>query len=254
MFAGYPWRYYSAVVNDGPEQYLDKYYAYWQRLIPDSLKPSFFQDSIYPRVLAHPTQHVFRSVMNGHAADIHTPEDYVNRSLYFESRTFLTGLLTVEDKLSMAHGLETRVPFLDNDLVDFAMRVPVRHKLRHLTDVVRVNENVPGPKTQAYFDQTRDGKIVLRRALAKYVPESYADGAKQGFSAPDASWFKGQSIEYIKGLFADKRARTYDFLQPATVQSLLNEHFSGAQNRRLLIWSLLCFEWWCRTFLDGQRP
>jgi asparagine synthase (glutamine-hydrolysing) len=254
MFAGYPWRYYRAVVNDDAEQYLDKYYKYWQRLIPDSLKPTFFQPDVYPRVLGHQTHDVFRSVMNGHAAGIQSPEDYVNRSLYFEAKTFMHGLLTVEDKLSMAHGLETRVPFLDNDLVDFAMRVPVRHKLRHLGDVVRHNENTPGPKTQQYFEQTSDGKIILRRALARYVPQDYADGIKQGFSAPDASWFKGQSIEYIRGLFTDRKARIYDFLQPDTVHGLLEEHFSGRQNRRLLIWSLLCFEWWCRIFLDGQRP
>ena len=254
MFAGYPWRYYRAVVNDDAEHYLAKYYKYWQRLIPDRVKPSFYQPSVYPRVWEHQTEDVFRSVMNGHAAGIQSPEDYVNRSLYFESKTFLHGLLEVEDKLSMAHGLETRVPFLDNDLVDFAMGVPVRHKLRHLTDVVRLNENTPGPKTQQYFEQTNDGKMILRRALAKYVPQDYAEGVKQGFSAPDASWFKGQSIEYIRGLFADKRARIYDYLQFDTVHAMLEEHFTGRQNRRLLIWSLLCFEWWCRIFIDGQRP
>lgn len=254
MFAGYPWRYYRAVVNDGAEQYLDKYYKYWQRLIPDSLKPEFYQPSVYQRVWDHQTKDVFRSVMNGHASDIQSPEDYVNRSLYFESKTFLHGLLEVEDKLSMAHGLETRVPFLDNDLVDFAMKVPVRHKLRDLTEVVRLNENTPGIKTKQYFEQTNDGKIILRRALAKYVPQDYVDGIKQGFSAPDATWFKGQSIEYIRGLFADRKARIYDYLQPDTVHRLLEEHFTGKQNRRLLIWSLLCFEWWCRIFLDGQHP
>jgi hypothetical protein len=56
--------------------------------------------------------------------------DYVNHSFYFEARTFLHGLLVVEDKLSMAHSLETRVPFLDNDLVDFAMQIPVNLKLK----------------------------------------------------------------------------------------------------------------------------
>jgi len=178
----------------------------------------------------------------------------VNRSLYFESKTFLHGLLEVEDKLSMAHGLETRVPFLDNDLVDFAMKVPIRHKLRDLTEVVRLNENTPGMKTKQYFEQTNDGKIVLRKALARYVPQDYVDGIKQGFSAPDATWFKGHSIDYIRGLFSDKKARIYDYLQRETVMRLLEEHFSGQQNRRLLIWSLLCFEWWCRIFLDGQRP
>lgn len=251
LFAGYPWRYYRAVVNDTDEQYLDKYYRYWQRLIPDSLKPRFFQPSIYGQVQAHPTRDVFASVMNGHLGGGGTPEEYVNRSLYFEIRTFLHGLLVVEDKLSMAHSLETRVPFLDNDLVDFALRIPVRHKLRDLHEVVRLNENEPGPKTQVYFEQTNDGKLVLRKALRSHVPEAYTQAVKQGFSAPDASWFKGESIDYIRGLFDDRRARIYDYIQPETLGGLLGDHFDGRQNRRLLIWSALCFEWWCRTFLEG---
>ena len=69
--------------------------------------------------------------------------------LYFEAKTFLNGLLVVEDKLSMAHGLETRVPFLDNDLADFAMRLPARTKLGNLTEVVRLDENEPGGKSRA---------------------------------------------------------------------------------------------------------
>src|SRR6266403_524638 len=74
---------------------------------------------------------LFRSVL-GNRGPIERAEDYINASLYFEAKTFLHGLLLVEDKLSMAHGIETRVPFLDNDLVDFAMRVPVPYKLREL--------------------------------------------------------------------------------------------------------------------------
>jgi asparagine synthase (glutamine-hydrolysing) len=248
LFAGYPWRYYRAVVNDDSEQYLEKYYKYWHRLIPDSTKPKFYQLDIYPQILAYPTKEVFKSVMNGKRFEITSPEEYVNRSLYFEAKTFLHGLLEVEDKLSMAHSLETRVPFLDNDLVDFAMKVPVKYKLKNLQEIVRINENEPGPKTQKYFELTSDGKILLRKALAQYVPEHYTDGWKQGFSAPDASWFKGESIEYIKNLLFDKRARIYDYIQPETAQTLMNEHFSGKMNRRLLIWSFLCFEWWLRTF------
>jgi len=254
LFAGYPWRYYRAVVNDDAEHYAEKYYRYWQRLIPDSRKPSFFAPSIYPQVLGHQTRDVFRAVMNGNALDVQGPEDYVNRSLYFEIKTCLHGLLVVEDKLSMAHSVETRVPFLDNDLVDFALRVPVRYKLRNLTNVVRLNENEPGAKTERYFNETGDGKLLLRKALARHVPQDYAEGAKQGFSAPDASWFKGASIDYIRTLLFDKRALLYDFIQPETAQALMNEHFSGQRNHRLLIWSFLCFEWWCRTFLDGQAP
>jgi asparagine synthase (glutamine-hydrolysing) len=84
--------------------------------------------------------------------------------------------------------------------------------------------------------------------LSKFVPESYKSGKKQGFSAPDASWFKGESIEYIKSLLMNRGARIYEFMQYDTIQGLMNEHFTGATNRRLLIWSLLCFEWWLKIF------
>src|SRR3546814_1505796 len=65
----------------------------------------------------------------------------------------------------MAHGLESRVPFMDNDLVDFAMAVPVDLKLGNLSHVVAHNENEPGPKTRKYFERTRDGKLLLREAM-----------------------------------------------------------------------------------------
>jgi asparagine synthase (glutamine-hydrolysing) len=254
LFAGYPWRYYRAVVNDDAAHYVDKYYRYWQRLIPDEIKPCFFTPDVRSAVADRPPRAAFERVMNGKAVDVRGPADYVNRSLYFEGKTFLHGLLVVEDKLSMAHSIETRVPFLDNDLVDFALRVPVRFKLRDLAAVVRIDENEPGVKREQYYNRTGDGKLILRKALAGYVPQDYAHGAKQGFSAPDASWFKGESIDYIRSLLFSKRARLYDFIQPSTAQALMNEHFDGKHNHRLLIWSLLCFEWWCRTFLDGQTP
>ena len=69
------------------------------------------------------------------------PADYINHSLYFEAKTFLHGLFVVEDKLSMSHSLETRVPFMDNDLVDFAMNCPVGLKLQNLTQIKKINEN-----------------------------------------------------------------------------------------------------------------
>ena len=148
----------------------------------------------------------------------------------------------------MAHSLETRVPFLDNDLVDFSMRIPVKYKLRNLMEVIRINENEPGLKDKMYFEKTNDGKIILRKVLSQYVPELYSKSQKQGFSAPDASWFKGESIEYIKNLLFNKRARIYDYINIQDATRLMNEHFEGKQNRRLLIWSLLCFEWWNRIF------
>ena len=78
------------------------------------------------------TRDVLRDVFPVHPEHVERPEEYVNLSLYLEARTFLHGLLLVEDKLSMAHGLETRLPFLDNELVEFAQSLPVHLKLGSL--------------------------------------------------------------------------------------------------------------------------
>ncbi len=94
--------------------------------------------------------------------------------------------------MSSAHGLETRVPFLDNDLVDFAMTLPVGMKLNNLRDVLRINENEPGSKQKKYFQKTNDGKNLLRKVMSRYIPDQITSAEKQGFSAPDASWFKGE--------------------------------------------------------------
>ncbi len=206
-------------------------------------------EPIWPKVDKVWTRDIFRDVFSRHAASLTRPEDYINHSLYFEAKTFLHGLLVVEDKLSMAHGLETRVPFLDNDLVDFAMRLPVSTKLGNLGEVVQLNENEPGAKTRAYFEKTRDGKLLLRQVMQRYVPASVTDAVKQGFSAPDASWFKGESIEYVRRKLMRKDAALFNFLDRTAIQRLVSEHLEGNVNRRLLIWSLLSVEQWCRTFL-----
>ena len=251
LFGGYPWRYYRSVVNDSFEDYIDKYYLFWQRLIANRSIQTVFKP-VWPEVKHVWTRDIFRDVFQNRDVALSRPEDYVNHSLYFEAKTFLHGLLIVEDKLSMAHGLETRVPFLDNDLVDFAVQVPVGLKLGNLNRVVRLNENEPGAKPQKYFQKTKDGKLLLRQVMSRYIPDQITHGIKQGFSAPDASWFKGDSIDYVKRHLFGRRARIYDYLDREAVQSLVEEHFQGKANRRLFIWSLLSFELWCQRFLEGS--
>ena len=241
LFGGYPWRYYRAVVNDDFEHYMDKYYAFWQRLIPNATLQALLRP-VWGSVNHVSTRDIFRDVFAKHADELTRPEDYVNHSLYLEAKTFMHGLLVMEDKLSMAHGLETRVPFLDNDLVDFAMRVPVRLKLGNLSEVVRQDENEPGVKTEKFFARARDGKLLLRKVMARHVPEDIANDVKQGFSAPDASWFKGESLDYVRRVVFDPKSRLYEFLDMPVTRDLVEAHLQGRQNRRLLIWSLLSFE------------
>lgn len=248
LFAGYPWRYYRAVHNHDFEHYIDQYYNFWQRLVPNHLLPDLCAP-IWQDVHAYNTRDIFKNVFVKQRDYLHNPIDYVNHSLYFEAKTFMHGLLVVEDKLSMANSLETRVPFLDNDLVDFAMLLPAHLKLANLSEVVRLNENEPGPKAKRYFEKTRDGKMILRSVMSRYLPDKITQREKQGFSAPDASWFKGESIEYVKRKLYTSKAQIYNFLDQKTVQLLVNEHLSGKENRRLLIWSLLNLEQWCENFL-----
>ncbi len=251
LFGGYPWRYYRAVVNNDFEHYIDKYYQYWQRLIPNKVLQKVFRP-IWQDVKNVLTRDIFRDVFVEHADQLTQPEDYINHSLYFEAKTFLHGLLVVEDKLSMAHGLETRVPFLDNDLVDFAMRLPVRLKLGNLGEVVRLNENEPGSKTEKYFDKTQDGKLLLRKTMTRYIPDEATNREKQGFSAPDASWFRGDSIDYVKRMILNRNAQIFEYMDYESVQELVDEHLRGITNRRLLIWSLINVEEYSKSYLDAQ--
>ena len=239
LFGGYPWRYYSALENDGFESYIDKYYQFWQRMIPNPLLERVFAP-IASGIAGVSTRDIFRDVFQHHASQLTRREDYINHSLYFEAKTFLHGLLVVEDKLSMAHSLESRVPFLDNDLVDFAMRCPVRFKLKNIADGSRPNEN----ELSKYFSRTTGGKAILRDAMQRYVPAEIAMARKQGFSSPDASWFTGDSIEFVRRRLFSPNARIYDLMDRSLVQGLVNEHLEGKTNRRLLIWSLLSVEAW----------
>jgi asparagine synthase (glutamine-hydrolysing) len=250
LFGGYPWRYYRAVNVDSFEDYIDKYYLFWQRLADNRTLKRLFAP-VWGDVKHVWTRDIFRNVFLSHDNELRRPEDYINHSLYFEAKTFLHGLLVVEDKISMAHGLETRVPFLDNDLVDFAMGCPVRLKLNNLSSVLRINENEPGGKIVKYFERTRDGKQILRDVMSRYIPHEIVEAAKQGFSAPDASWFKGESIDFVRRTLIEGKPLLYEYLDGAVAREIIQQHLDGKENRRLFIWSLLNVEQWLH---QGAEP
>jgi asparagine synthase (glutamine-hydrolysing) len=248
LFGGYPWRYYRGATSQSFEQYIDQYYLYWQRLVDNHQLKQMFAP-IWPDVEQVWTRDLFRDVFATHDNELNRPQDYINHSLYFEAKTFLHGLFVVEDKLSMAHSLESRVPFMDNDLVDFAMQCPVDLKLNNLADVLRINENEPGNKQGQFFQKTNDGKQILRDVMARHIPKAITQSEKQGFSSPDASWFKGESIEFVKRRLLSENARIYDVLDRKAVVPLIEQHLNGDQNRRLLIWSLLNVDAYLETSL-----
>ena len=106
LFAGYPWRYARLEGVATVRSFLDAYYEYWCRLVPDDEKPSLFTDAVRDELQGFSTPRDRFEEVTAHLPEL----EPIDAALYFEQRTFLHGLLVVEDKLSMAHGLEARVP------------------------------------------------------------------------------------------------------------------------------------------------
>jgi asparagine synthase (glutamine-hydrolysing) len=241
LFGGYPWRYYVGSGSRNFEQYVDHYYQYWHRMLSNEQLQRLFRP-IWSEVADLNTRDVFRDVFSFHANDLKTPQDYVNHSLYFEAKTFMHGLFVVEDKLSMVNGLETRVPFMDNDLVDFAMRCPVNLKVQHFGRDMRIDENQQGNKKETYNQQTKHGKSILRKVMTGIIPQTITESTKRGFSSPDSSWFKGESIDFVRNRLLVNDSPIYEYLEKDVTQTLLSMHNEGIENKRLLIWSLLSFD------------
>lgn len=253
LYGGYPWRYYRIFRALDQKDFFDDYYNFWQRLVPDSDRESLFTAKVRSQVdFAEPRQIFERVFTFNQKLKYATPEQHINNSLYFEIKTFLPSLLLVGDKLSMAHGLEERFPFLDNDLVTFAQKIPVRHKLGNLEKMKRVDENLFSEKKKAYqeFD---DGKNVLRKAMSGFISDKIVNRKKQGFSAPDESWYRGENAAYIRELLLDKTTVCSEFIDQKYIEKIVYEHTEKRINHRLLIWSFMNFEWWCRIFLKNEK-
>lgn len=250
LYGGYPWRYYRVFDSVSQPNFFDQYYGFWQRLVSDDDKVNLFNPLVYKEIDINEPRRIFEKVFTfNKSLKYNTPEEHIQNSLYFEIKTFLPGLLLVGDKLSMAHGLEERFPFLDNDLVNFAQKVPVRHKLANLEKMKRIDENDFRDKRSLYHEYN-DGKNVLRQAMMELIPQEILNRKKQGFSAPDESWYRGENAAYIKDLLLDSNAASIEFINKRYIGKIVNEHISQRINHRLLIWSFLNFEIWCKLYLN----
>jgi asparagine synthase (glutamine-hydrolysing) len=253
LFGGYPWRYYRVFKSLNQKEFFEDYYNFWQRLVPDASKKELFSAEVYRQIDVSEPRKIFERVFTfNEKLKYDTPEQHIQNSLYFEIKTFLPGLLLVGDKLSMANGLEERYPFLDNAMVDFAQRIPVEHKLGNLMQMKQIDENEFRNKRQLYteFD---DGKNVLRKAMQEFLPERIINRKKQGFSAPDESWYRGENAEYVKKLLLGRNVACAEYINRDYVRKIVDEHINQRVNHRLLIWSFMNFEWWCKLFLQGEK-
>ncbi|MCE9546973.1 MAG: asparagine synthase (glutamine-hydrolyzing) [Planctomycetia bacterium] len=243
LFGGYPWRYVPAVQAPDLESCDRALFRFWHRLLSPEALPALFSPDLRPHL---PTAwQRFKQVLGDAPAwrqDMGREDNLLQRALAFEFRTFMRGYLIIEDRMSMAHSLESRVPFLDNDLADLAWRIPPSMKI----------EMAALAGDAAARKQPVLGKLVLRRAMEKFLPPEFTRQRKTGFSPPDENWYRGPSLDYIKTILLDPRTRSRPWFEPAFVEQIIQQHVAGEHNHRLLIWSLMSFEWLQRHFIDQQ--
>jgi asparagine synthase (glutamine-hydrolysing) len=155
--------------------------------------------------------------------------ELTDRMLGTDIETYLPGdLLPKVDIATMAYSLEARSPLLDHELMEFAGRLPTDQKLR-----------------------SGDGKAVLRSAMRGKLPDEVLDRPKMGFGVPLKHWFRGELADLPGNMLLDPEARTASMLRRVSVEKLIDQHRSGAEDHSLRLWVLLQLESWCREVLAG---
>lgn len=230
LFAGYPWRYKPALNSPTTEIFLQNYFSLWNRIIP--IKD--FNDAFSPIKVSlknYEPRAVFDSFFNLDSSS--SSDNFLSQSLQFEARTFLHGLLLVEDKISMHHSLETRVPFLDNDLVDFALQIPNKLKL----NFDPANSDMGG----------NQGKLILRDSMSDFLPSRITNASKRGFSGPDANWFRNENRGYLENEVLGENP-LFSLMSKKYVENVFENHFMSHSENRLEIWSLLVMTKYLKAF------
>ena len=136
-------------------------------------------------------------------------------------------LLMKMDKMSMAASVEARVPLLDNPLIDWAMRVEPRHKVRGL-----------------------EGKVLLKRLARKLLPREVVDRPKVGFTVPLAPWFRAELRELLADTLLSPTCLGRGWYEPAALRRIVEDHLAGRRDRSRELWTLLTLELWHRAWID----
>jgi asparagine synthase (glutamine-hydrolysing) len=151
---------------------------------------------------------------------------FMQRMQYLDTISYLSDDILVKvDRAAMGISLETRVPFLDHRVVEFAWRIPLCQKVRN-----------------------GQGKWILRQVLNKYVPEELVNRPKTGFGVPIDSWLRGPLREWAEALLDSKRLSEAGFLDPLPILRKWEEHISGQRNWHYYLWDVLMFEAWRDTY------
>ncbi len=151
-----------------------------------------------------------------------------SRMMRFDFETYLPeDVLTKVDRMSMAHSIESRVPLLDNEVIEFASTLPASLKIAN------------GRR-----------KHVLKEAARRLLPPEILDRRKQGFGVPLGVWFRGGLTDVFSDVLRSPTTRQRGYFAPAFVDRIVDEHLGGKRDHSLRLWQLLVFELWHRQYLD----
>jgi asparagine synthase (glutamine-hydrolysing) len=134
------------------------------------------------------------------------------------------------DRMSMAHSLESRVPFLDRAVMEFSRRIPRELRLHGLTT-----------------------KYLLKRAMATRLPASVVGGKKRGFNVPMPGWLAGELREFMQDTLSPSRLRAQGIFDPAAVGRLMEQHVRREVDHSRALWTLLVFATWMDDVLGVGR-
>ena len=154
---------------------------------------------------------------------------------YLYLKTYLPSLLVCEDKMGMAHSIEARVPFCDNEMVDFANSIPLRFKLYH-----------------------HELKHIIKQSMRGDLPSAHYHQPKKGYPTPFSLWLRKDLKQYVYSILLDERTKNRKLFNQAYVKKLLDNHCKSKTDglkdlvSAARIWSLLNVELWCRIFIDGE--
>jgi len=159
------------------------------------------------------------------------PGTLLKRMLFTDIKTYLVELLMKQDSMSMAASIESRVPFLDHQLVEFALSIPWEFQVKGMA-----------------------GKHVLKKAVENLLPKRVIYRKKRGFPTPWEHWLAGAQFPKIAEILSEDRTLDRGYFQPDAVEALLRDHNAGRYDHQNRIWRLLTLELWFRACIDGERP
>ncbi len=214
---------FSAALN----RPLGRRYLDWIGIFDEPSRASLYTDDFLARLPGiDPAEFVLRAWRRAAQRDPVTAASLADLVTYLPC-----DLLCKVDIASMAHGLECRQPFLDHRVVELAAAAPVRWKQRW-----------------------GKGKRILHAAFGDLIPASVRKRRKMGFAVPLENWLRYDLRDFVREVLLDNRSLNRGYFRPEEVRRLVDEHQSGAKNNSYRLWSLLIFELWHQSWLDGELP